>query len=176
MIELKNIIGFILVSLFMSFSAQVLAQKSFPVHPETGKVFYGGNRNVTPYCKKKIYKRAVAWASEKQTFPPAVFSISKSTKDTLWIKAVTEVPSIKHLHPISFDIRIVVGKRSFQFTAQNFYFEDITLSLEAWIEKFEDSDNQRHIKNSELITKGLDSHVFLTIENLKKNINNQKAE
>ena len=87
---------------------------------------------------------------------------------------VTEVPSVKHLHPISFDSRIVIEKKAFQIDATNFYFEDISLSLESWVEKFKDSDNPRHIKNTELITKGLDSHIYLTIKNLKETINNQK--
>ena len=176
MIKSKNALLLILLVLIHSITTGIMAQKILPINPETGKIYYSGNRDVKPRCKKKIYKRTEAWASDRQGFPPAVFSISKSAKDTLWIKVVTEVPSIKHLHPISFDTRIIVGSKNFQFTAQNFYFEDINLSLETWVEKFENSSNERHIKNTALITKGLDSHVFLTIENLKRIINNQKAE
>ena len=158
-----------------AFSKSTMSQQSFPIDPESGNVYYEGTKRVLPKSKKKIFKRVVFWASKKQDFPPAVFSTIYSSNDTLIIKVVTEVPSAKRLHPISFKSRIVVSKQSFSFTAEHFYFEDVKLSLDQWLEKYADSENERHKKNLTLITKGLDSHVFLTFENLKKIINNEKA-
>ena len=153
-----------------------VGQKSLPLHPETGKVYYEGARKVKPKSKKKIYKKIEAWSAKKQDFPPIVFSTISSSKDSIRLKAVTEVPSSKRLHPISFKITLVVKKQSFLFIADGFYIEDINLSLDEWLEKYSASENERPIKNRVPIVKGIDSHVFLTFENLKKIINNEKEE
>ncbi len=107
-----------------------------------------------------------AWASRKLEYPPMVFSVIETGKDTLMLKAVTEVPSMKKLHPVSFRLILVPGKRKFDFRASEFYFEDIKLSLEQWLDKFKDSENSRHQRNYELITSGLDSHIFLSMNKL----------
>ena len=161
-----------LFSLFILFSVQLSAQ-TLPADPVTGKVKYEGNRKVKPWCKKKIMKGMVSWTSVSQQFPPMVFSVIESGKDSLMVKAVTDVPSLRGLHPISFRLILIPGKKTFTFVASEFYFEDIRLSLDTWLKKFADSENKKNQRNVELIIKGLDSHVFMSMNNLAESINNK---
>ena len=170
---MKKLSNTFFIFLFLG-STSIFAQKIMPVHPETGMVYYEGTKKVKPKCKKKIYKKTEMWASEKLAFPPMVFSTISTSKDTLRLRAVTEVPSAKRLHPISFNLTIVAKKQSYFFIAGGFYIEDINLSLDDWLKKYADSENERILKNKDLLTKGLDSHVFLALEDLKKIINNEK--
>ena len=82
------------------------------------------------------------------------------------VKAVTEVPSVRELHPISFRLILVPKKKAFWFQASEFYFEDIRLSLEKWLEKYDKSTSERHERNVEVITKGIDSHIHLSMNEL----------
>ena len=159
-------------SVFLLFSTFVVAQ-SLPVDPETGMVKYVGKRQVKPRCKKNTMKGMVEWSSAPLQFPPMVFSTIESDKDTLMLKAVTEVPSSNGLHPISFRLILVPGKKTFTFIASEFYFEDIRLSLDSWLKKYADTENKRSQRNVGLIIKGLDSHIFMSMNNLAETINNK---
>jgi len=149
------------------------AQTILPMDSAEGLIIYQGNKVITPSSKKNTLAVISAWAGEKQVFPPMVFSTINQSKSRIVLKAVTEVPSLKGLHPISFKLDILVSRKSFDFRADNFYFEDITLSLEEWLKKYGSSDNERHIKNVDMISKEIDSYIFLTLEDLKKRINSQ---
>jgi hypothetical protein len=113
------------------------------------------------------------WSGKRMVFPPMVFSVIHESKNRIILKALTEVPSQTGLNPISFKLDIMVSRKSFDFRADNFYFEDITLSLEEWIKKYGSSDSDRHKKTVDVIGKGIGSHVFLMLEDLKSEINKQ---
>ena len=151
----------------------LLSAQTLPVDSTTGMVKYEGKRKVKPRCKKKIMKELVAWTSVSHEFPPMVFSVIESSKESLMVKAISNVPSARGLHPISFRLVLVPTKRGFNFTATEFYFEDITLSLDTWLKKYDDTDNKRGQRNVELIQKGLDSHIFMSMNDLAESINNK---
>ena len=113
-----------------------------------------------------MMERMIGWSSERLQYPPMVFSVIRSTADSLELKAITEVPSAKGIHPISFRFILIPGKRIYHFRASEFYFEDIRLSLEAWFEKYEQADTARRKRNLELISQGIESHIFLSMNDL----------
>jgi hypothetical protein len=155
-------------------SAQLTtAQKAFPLDSTENLVIYRGEKSINACGKKKSIAVIKSWAGEKKMFPPMVFSVMHESKNRIVLKALTEVPSAKGLHPISFKLDIVVSRKSFDYRADYFYFEDIKLSLEEWLKKYALSDNERYIKMVDLVGKGLGSHIFLTLEDLKSQINKQ---
>ncbi|HAW51873.1 MAG TPA: hypothetical protein DCX54_06020 [Flavobacteriales bacterium] len=162
----------LVVLTLISFGAG-MAQTSFPLDSVSGLVTYRGIKHVDPLCKKKSMAVVKTWAGKRMVFPPGVFSVIHESKNRLILKALTEVPGPKGLHPISFKLDIMVSRKSIDFRADNFYFEDITVSLEEWIKKYGSSDSERHKKMVEVIGKGIGSHVFLMIEDLKNEINKQ---
>lgn len=121
--------------------------------------------------KKKIMASMNIWVSGRLEYPPMVFSVIETGKDSLVLKAVTEVPSSKNIHPISFKLILIPKKKSFDFYASGFYFEDIRLSLESWLDKYSVAENERNQRNVELITKGIESHIFMSMNLLVEKIN-----
>ena len=111
------------------------------------------------------------WVSASVESPPTVFSIIRSSADSLEVKAVAQVPSAHGLHPISFRLILVPFKNGFRFRASEFYFEDIRLTLETWLAKYGESQNDRNQKNVVMITKGISSHILLAMTNLAEKIN-----
>ena len=167
--------GYLFVTLFsalliVSFQT-ITAQSIFPMDSTENMVIYRGKKDLDPVGKKKSMAIIKAWAGERMVFPPMVFSVIHESKERIILKALTEVPSQKGINPISFKLDIAVSRKSFDFRADNFYFEDITLSLEEWLKKYESSDSERHIKMVNLIGKGLGSHIYLALEDLKNQIN-----
>ena len=161
-----------ILSFFVFVSTQTMtAQTSLPLDSAENLVIYRGTKSIDPSSKKRSIAIIKAWASQKKMFPPMVFSVIHETKSLIILKALTEVPGPKGLHPISFKLDIVLSRKAFGYRADYFYFEDINLSLEEWLKKYESSDNKRHVKTVEMIAKGLESHVFLSIEDLKNQIN-----
>jgi hypothetical protein len=161
-----NFRSVILVFSFFFIVSLGFSQYDLPIDPQTGKVVFTGNRSIEMKSKKKIMLAMEEWVSKKLPYPPMVFSVIEASKDTLMVKAVTEVPSLNELHPISFRLILVPKKKAFWFQASEFYFEDIRLSLDKWLEKYGTSTNKRHVRNVEVITKGIDSHVFLSMKEL----------
>ena len=169
---MKNFISVVfLFYLFLSTSGYLFSQIQLPVNAATGLIEFSGKTKVNRRSKKKIMKITKEWTSTKLQNPGMVFSTAKTTKDSLWLKAMTEIPSMKHLHPVSFDLLLVVERKHFYYRATNFKFEDIDLTLDKWLEKYAHSDNERHQKNVDFITKGVDSHIAIAIRSLKEKIN-----
>jgi len=162
----------ILVFLFIFMVNAGFGQTSLP-KDKTGKIVFIGTRSIEMRSKKKIMAAMEDWVAKKLAYPPMVFSVIEVSKDTLMVKAVSEVPSAKELHPISFRLVLVPKKKSFWFRASEFYFEDIRLSLEKWLEKYGESTNKRQQRNVEMISKGIDSHVFLSMKELVSIFNNK---
>ena len=163
---------FILFALLINCIAlPVISQVQIPMDSTTGLVTYTGKRPINVRCKQKTMKKLNTWASAKQDFPNMVFSVISSGKDSLVLKAVTEIPSIHSLHPISFKFILIPSSKRFTYQASGFYFEDITLSLETWLKKYASSETKKTMRNVEMIIEGLDSHIFLTLNNLEAYIN-----
>lgn len=149
--------------LLMDLSAQTTL---LPTDSVSGEIVFTGKRSDKVRSKKKKMEGMIEWVSKPVSYPPMVFSIISSSNDTLIVKGVTEVPSIKGIHPISFKLELVSVKKGFRFRASKFYFEDIKLSLQEWLDKYATSENKRNQRNVELITKGVESHIFLSMNQL----------
>ena len=134
-------------------------------------VIYQGKKVIEANSKKKSIAIIKAWAGKRMIFPPMVFSVFHESKDRILLKALTEVPGPKGLHPISFKLDIIVSRKYLDYRADYFYFEDIKLSLEEWLKLYETSDNERHRKTVDMVGKGIGSHIFLMLEDLKNQIN-----
>lgn len=141
-------------------------QGVLPKDPSTGKILFSGVKPIDEKSKKKIMIAMNEWVSKVLVYPPMVFSVIEVSKDTLMVKAISEVPSLNDLHPISFRLILVPQKRSFWYSASGFYFEDIKLSLDTWLKKYSESTNPRNIRNIEIVSKGLDSHIFMSMNQL----------
>ena len=149
------------------------AQTILPLDSVENLIIFHGQKPINPTGKKKSFAVVKAWAGERMTFPSMVFSVIHQSKNQIVLKVVTELPSAKSIHPVSFKFDLVVSRKSVAYRADYFYFEDIKLSLEEWLKKYASSDNERHIKNVDIISKGLDSHIFLMLEDLINRINKQ---
>lgn len=156
----------LVLAFFILGPAFAWSQDALPINEETGLITLEGSRKVDEKSKKKILEGMNSWVGKKLDYPPMVFSIISSDKSRIEVKALTELPSSKGLHPVSFRLVLIPGKRKFDFVANQFYFEDINLSLEQWYEKYGESTNERHNRNNELITTGLESHIFMSMNNL----------
>lgn len=161
---------YILIFSIVLFSKTVFCQKDFQRNPETGEICITGFRAVNVTSQKKIMNQLLAWSSVRLDDPSMVFSIINSSADSLVLKGMTEVPSSKSIHPITFRLVLLPGKKTFSFRADKFYFEDINLSLQQWLEKYGTTENSRSKRNVELIVQGVNSHIFLAMNNLAKNI------
>lgn len=148
-----------------------VAQTELPREGKTGSVVISGKQHVKKRCKRKIMKEVVVWSNKNVESVSMVFSTIKEGKDSLWLRGVTEVPSMKNLHPISFQLIISVSKKTVHYSATNFKFEDINLTLDEWLDKYGDSENERHQKNVEYISKGVESHIFLAMSDLSEKVN-----
>lgn len=161
---------FILIFYFSLLSHEVFSQKDFQRNPNTGEIYIAGFREVKVKSQKKIMNAILSWSSARLDNPAMVFSVISSSEDSLILKGMTEVPSSKGIHPISFRLVLHPGKKSFSFRADKFYFEDIKLSLQEWLDKYKTSENSRSKRNVELIVQGVNSHVFLAMNHLAENI------
>lgn len=148
----------------------VFSQIDLQRNPNTGEICLTGARAVQLRSQKKIMNEILSWSSARLDNPSMVFSIINSSEDSLVLKGLTEVPSSKGIHPISFRLVLLPGKKSFSFRADKFYFEDIKLSLQEWLDKYKASENSRSQRNVELIVQGVNSHIFLAMNHLADNI------
>lgn len=171
-IAMKSIFRLSILSVIFSlFFLSGRAQKALPVNEKTGRIYYEGTKKVSLKSKKKMMAIMKDWTSSTIDYPPMVFSVISASKDTLQLKAVTEIPSKNGLHPISFRLKLVPQRNAFWFSATEFYFEDIRLSLEKWLEKYSDNGNDRNKRNVEVISSGVDSHIYMAMNKLMERIN-----
>ena len=162
---------FIIILAFF-LSSDLAAQYKLPYDSTAKLVVLKGTKPVDVRCKKKIMKAVHQWVNEKQVYPPLVMSTIHQSKHSIITKGVFEVPSKKGIHPLSFKLELTVGKKSIYYRFDNFYFEDISLSLEEWLKKYAEG-NERNRENANMVGKELDSYVFLSLQLLQNKINDQ---
>ncbi|MEQ8323676.1 MAG: hypothetical protein RIC15_12155 [Vicingaceae bacterium] len=161
------------IAVFCFSSHRSSAQFSLPFDSTSNLYVLKGQRATEIACKKKVAKIIQVWLAEKQVYPPMVFSTIHRDKRYFVIKGLTEVPSKKGIHPVSFKLEVTLGRKAFGYRFDNFYFEDIKLSLEDWVQKYEASGNERNAANIKLVSGEIESYVFLTLELLTNKINDQ---
>lgn len=162
------IVGFLILA---SSASPLLAQNEKEPWQSNEPIVFEGSRKLNVRSKKKIMAGMVEFSSKKLDYPPMVFSVINNSGNVLELKAVSEVPSTRSLHPISFRLVLTAHKKEVRFHAGEFYFEDIRLSLNKWLEKYGDSENKRNQRNVEVVYRGIESHVMMSMNELAKHIN-----
>lgn len=161
---------FLTITFCLFIYAGVKAQVELPVDTSTGLITYQGVKNYPKKSQKKLMKAFQDWQATYDDFPRMNWLDIRFSEDSVIMMNMIQIASVKHLHDLHFNMELHIEKKRITYRVDDFFFNDIGLSLDDWLNKYKGSDNPRHQQNYKRLTEAVDSCISLLIKSMNDHI------